>query len=114
MHYTRWAAAPAILMSLMNIGVGPSAAEEKIPIGIAWAISAFGVVGLIAAGALIRRAPWGRRAVLAYGVMNAVASIVMMTQHRDGSAIGLVVSAAIIGVSFVPARVRTVSATTGV
>jgi hypothetical protein len=50
------------------------------------------VVGLVAAVGLLRRAPWGRPAVLAVGTINLAGAIVGIMNGWDGGVIGLVVS----------------------
>jgi hypothetical protein len=101
MRIIRWAAAAVtVLMSLMNLPIAFDATEQKIPIAIAWAITVLGVLGIAAAVGLIRRARWGRPAVLAIGAVNVVGAIIAMIKNMDGAAIGLTVSALILLLGF--------------
>jgi hypothetical protein len=93
----RWAAVAAtVLMSLMNLPVGLEAAEQDIPVALAWGASALGVLGLVAAAGLARRAPWGRPAVLAVGAVNAAGAVAAVVRDQEGAFVGLAVSAAIL------------------
>jgi len=97
MKLVRWAAATVtVLMSLMNLPIAFAAGDQNIPVPIAWAISALGVVGLVAAFGLVRRAPWGRPAVLAVGALNAVGAVIALFTGGVGAIIGLVVSTLIL------------------
>jgi hypothetical protein len=97
MRIIRWAAAAVtVLMSLMNLPIVFEAGSQKIPTAIAWAITVLGVVGIAAAIGLIRRARWGRPAVLAVGALNAVGAVIALINDSEGAVIGLVVSTLIL------------------
>ena len=101
MKFVRWAAAAVtVLMSLMSLPIAFDAAEQKIPVPIAWAITVLGVLGIVAAIGLVVRASWGRPAVLAVGAVNAVGAVIALVTGAEGAVIGLVVSALILVLGF--------------
>jgi hypothetical protein len=101
MRFVRWAAvAVTALMSLMNLPMVFEAAEQKIPVPLAWAITVLGFLGIVAAVGLAVRAPWGRPAVLAVGAVNAVGAVIALVTSTEGAVIGLVVSALILVLGF--------------
>jgi len=97
MRFVRWAAAAAtIVMSLMDLPFALDPGRSNPPPALAWAISLLGVLGIVAAIALLRRASWGRPAVLVIGAINLVAAAVAMIIGSEGAVIGLVVSGLIV------------------
>ena len=97
MRIVRWAAAAVtILMSLMNLPFAVDAGDSNPPPALAWAISLLGVLGILAAIGLLRRAPWGRPAVLVIGAVNLAGAIAALIIGTEGAVIGLVVSSAIV------------------
>lgn len=104
MKAIRWAAAAVTaLMSLMNIPVAFDR-DVDIPTAVAWAATVVGVLGLVAAAGLLRRASWGRPAVLAIGAVNLVGAVVALANEWEGAVIGLVVSLLILGLGFLADR----------
>jgi hypothetical protein len=81
------AAAVTILMALMNL---PFALGEGV---VGWLVALVGVIGLVAAVALLRRMPGAPWAVTAVGVVNLAGAVLALGLDRDGAAVGLVVSA---------------------
>ena len=105
MKAVRWAAAAVTaLMSLMNIPDRVRPATSASPTPVAWAATVVGVLGLVAAVGLLRRATWGRPAVLAVGAVNLVGAVVALANGWEGAAIGLVVSLLILGLGFLADR----------
>jgi hypothetical protein len=101
MKIVRWAAAAVtVLMSLLDLPVAFAAAEENIPVAIAWAISLLGAAGLAAAIGLVLRTDWGRPAVLVVGAVNAVGAVIALVRSQEGAPIGLVLSALILVLGF--------------
>jgi hypothetical protein len=96
----RWAAVAATaLMSLMNIPIAFDA-DLAIPTPLAWSATVLGVLGLVAAAGLLRRASWGRPAVLAVGALNLAGAVLAIAEGTEGGVIGLVVSALILAFGF--------------
>ena len=87
LRYT--AAAVTILMSLMNL---PFAFGDGVSPPVGWLVTLLGVVGIVAAVALLRRVPGAPWAVTAVGVVNLVGAVLALGLDRDGAVIGLVVS----------------------
>jgi hypothetical protein len=85
------------IISLMNLPVGFDPGD--IATGLAWGITALGLVGLIAATALLRGAPWGATAVLAVGFLNLVGASIALGADAEGAAIGLALSAVLVAVA---------------
>jgi hypothetical protein len=99
------AVVPLALVSLMNVGyILPT--DPKHDAGLAIAVLALGLVGLLAAYGLARNTIWGVPAALAVAGTNVVAAIVALTTNADGAAIGLVVSAIALAFAFALASVR--------
>jgi len=97
MRFVRWAAAAVtILMSLMNLPFAFDAGNSNPLPALAWAISLLGVLGIVAAIGLLRRASWGRPAVLVIGAINLVGAVVALVVGSEGAVIGLVVSSLIV------------------
>ena len=97
MNVARWAAAAVtILMSLMNLPFVVTDGGSEFPLALNAAISLLGVVGIVSAIGLLRKAAWGRPAVLAIGAINLAAAIAGIVTGMDGAFIGLVVSSLII------------------
>lgn len=108
MKLTTTAAILTIVLSLLNLPAGLTA--DGVPGGVAWGLSVFGVAGLVAGIAALRRASWGPIAVLAVGVINLVGSIVALITDEQGAVVGIVISAAIVAAMlsfFVNDRQRT-------
>jgi len=101
MKAIRWAAvAVTALMSLMNLPIAFDDGGSDIATPLAWGVTVLGVLGLVAAVALLRRVPWGRPAVLAVGAVNLVGAVVALANEWEGATIGLVVSVLILGLGF--------------
>jgi hypothetical protein len=83
----------ATIMSVFDIPVGFSPGD--IATGWAWAISALGVIGLVAVLGLLRQARWGPPAVVAIGVANLVGAVIALARDENGAVVGLVLSVAI-------------------
>jgi hypothetical protein len=97
MRVVRWAAAAAtIVMSLMDLPFAVDPGSSNPTPLLAWAISLLGVLGIVAAIALLRRASWGRPAVLVIGAINFAAAVVALIIGSEGAVIGLVVSGLIV------------------
>jgi hypothetical protein len=97
MRIVRWAAAAVtILMSLMNLPFIVTDGGSDFPTALNAAISLLGVVGIVSAIGLLRRASWGRPAVLVIGVINLAGAIVALITGMEGAVIGLAVSSAIV------------------
>ena len=97
MRIVRWAAAAVtILMSLMNLPFAVDAGGSNPPPALAWAISLLGVLGIVAAIGLLRRAAWGRPAVLVIGAVNLAGAVAALIMGMEGAVIGLVVSSLIV------------------
>lgn len=108
MRTIRYTAAVAtILMSLMNLPIAFDDGGQGLPKPVAWLISLLGVVGLVAAVALIARRSWGPSAVIAVGALNLLGAVVGLATGVDGAVIGLVVSALGTGFGIASARLRT-------
>lgn len=82
-------AAVAILMSLMNL---PFAFGDEVSRPVGWLVTALGVVGIVAAVALLRRMPGAPWAVTAVGVANLAGAVLALAGDRDGAVVGLAVS----------------------
>lgn len=88
------AGAATVVISLLNLPIGFSPGD--IPAGLAWAVTGMGIVGLVAAAGLVRRAPWGAPAILAVGGANLASAFVALLTDEQGAVIGLALSAAIV------------------
>lgn len=107
MKALRWtAAAVTVLMSLMNL---PAAFDTDLamPAAMRWAATVIGVLGLVAAVGLVRRAPWGRPAVLAIGGLNLAGAVVALVNDWEGAAIGLAVSLLTVVLGYLADRTTT-------
>ena|SRR5689334_11736206 len=94
MKTVRYSAAIAtIVMSLLNLPVALPDNHAGIPTALAWLFSLLGVLGIVAAIALLRSAAWATPAVVAVGVVNLIGAVAGLVQHWDGAIIGLVLSA---------------------
>jgi hypothetical protein len=83
------AAAVTILMSLMNL---PFAFGDGVSPPVGWLVTLLGVVGIVAAVALLRRVPGAPWAVTAVGVVNVIGAVLAIGLDREGAVTGLVVS----------------------
>lgn len=88
-----------IIISLMNLPIGLG--DGDIAAGLAWVISGLGLIGLIAAAALLRQAPWAATAVLAVGFLNLVGASIALAADVEGAAIGLALSAVLVAVALI-------------
>jgi hypothetical protein len=85
------AAAPLALISVFNL---PIAFESgNIPPGIAWAISALGLIGLITVVALLLDRNWASPAATAVAATNLIAAGIALAADEEGAIVGLVLSA---------------------
>jgi len=109
MRIFRWAAAAVtILMSLMNLPFAVDDGGSNLPPALDWTISLLGVLGIVSAIGLLRRAAWARPAVLAIGGVNLAGAIVALIVGMEGAVIGLVVSSLIVVLCLmIPASDRT-------
>jgi hypothetical protein len=97
MRAFRWlAAAFTILMSLMNLPFIVTDGGSDFPVALNAAISLLGVLGIVSAIGLLRRASWGRPAVLAIGVINLAAAVAALIAAVEGAVVGLTVSSLIV------------------
>jgi hypothetical protein len=101
------AAAATALMGLMNLPIAFDDGGAGIPTPLAWLISALGVVGIVAAVALLTRAAWATRAAIAIGAINLVGAVIALITGTDGALIGLTVSVVGTVASLAYARMRT-------
>jgi hypothetical protein len=83
-------------MSLMNLPFAVDDGGANFPQALNWSISLLGVLGIVAAIGLLRRAPWARPAVLAIGAVNLAGAIAGLIIGLEGAIIGLVVSSLIV------------------
>jgi hypothetical protein len=97
MSVVRWAAAAVtILMSLLNLPFVVTDGDSDFPMAVNVAISLLGVVGIVSAIGLLRKAGWGRPAVLVIGAINLAGAIAALITGMDGAFIGLVLSSLIV------------------
>ena len=97
MNVVRWAAvAVTILMSLMNLPFVVTDGGSDFPLVLNAAISLVGVIGIVSAIGLLRKAAWGRPAVLAIGAINLAGAIAAIVTGMEGAFIGLVISSLIV------------------
>jgi hypothetical protein len=93
MKIIRWAATAALtLVSLMDIGSFSGTGKERLPTAVVVLSMILGVLGLVAAVALLRRQSWGRSGSVLVAAINLVAAISSLAVGTGGAAIGLVVS----------------------
>ena len=97
MKIARWAAAPTLLMAVLNIPAGLDSSGSHVPAGIGWAATVVGLAGLVAGIALLRRVSLGVPAVAVVGAVNLVGAIAAMVEGWQGGPVGLVLSAAALG-----------------
>lgn len=91
---------PLGLISLMNVGyILPT--DPKHNVGVAIAVLALGLAGLLAVYGLARNTSWGVPAALAVAGVNVAAAIVALVNDSEGAIVGLVVSAVALGLAFV-------------
>ncbi|MGW3511703.1 hypothetical protein [Streptomyces sp. NPDC000994] len=103
----RTAAIATLAMSLLNLPIALDDGGNGIPAPAAWLISVLGVVGIVAAIALLRSAAWATPAVLTVGALNLIGAVVALVRSWDGAVIGLVLSAAGTGLALAYAVGRT-------
>src|SRR3954452_19616683 len=96
MRFVRTAAIVTALMALFNFPSGFTADSSDMPSWLAWAGTVVGVAGFAAAIALIRRADWGRQAVVAVGALNVAGGIIQLARSRGNGIVGLVLGGAAI------------------
>ena len=107
MKAIRWAAvAVTALMSLMNLPIAFDDGGSDIATPLAWGVTVLGVLGLVAAVALLRRVPWGRPAVLAVGAVNLVGAVVALANEWEGATMRLAWGASGLDPSFRPQRLE--------
>ena len=85
------AAAVTVLMALMNLGT--LLPHEDVDTWVKAFGGVAGLLGLVAAAALMARTAWGRSAVIAVGVLNVVGAVVALALSEDGAVVGLVIGA---------------------
>ena len=99
------ASIPLGLMSLMDVGyVLP--ADPKHNVGIAIAVAALGVAGLVAVYGLVRNTSWGMPAALTAAAVNVIAGVVALVNDSQGAVIGLTLSSIALLLSFVASSRR--------
>jgi hypothetical protein len=81
-----------LLMSLLNL---PFAFEDGINPVVGWVVTLFGVIGIVVAVGLLRKASWGPWAVVAIGIVNLAGAVLALARDQDGAMIGLLTSAVI-------------------
>ena len=92
----RTAVVATALISLMNLPFAFAFDDDAgVAKPVAWMVTLLGVVGLVAAAALLRRVAWAAGAVTLVGAVNLAAAAVALAQNRQGAVIGLVVSVAV-------------------
>jgi hypothetical protein len=109
MNSIRWAAVLTIVMALLNIPSGPTASSSDMPRWVAWMGTSIGVIGLVAAIAAFRRAPWARSGIVAVGLLNAAGGIAALAAGWAGGPLGLVLGLAAVGLALMPSRRPAVS-----
>ena len=89
MKIVRWAAAAVTaLMCLMNFGAVFEASSAPVAVVDAVLCAA----GIVASVGLLRRASWGRPAVLVVGALNLVGGVIALVTEVEGAPIGIAVS----------------------
>jgi hypothetical protein len=104
MRFVRTAAVVTILMALPNALAGPTASSSDMPRWLAWAGTVVGIAGFVAAIALIRRADWGRQAVIAVGALNVAGGIFRLAGGHGDGVVGLVLGGIAAALCLLPAR----------
>ena len=100
------ASIPLGLMSLMDVGyILPS--DPKHNVGVAIAVCALGVAGLVAVSGLVRNTAWGVPAALTAAGVNVIAAIVALVSDSQGAVVGLTVSSIALLLSVVASTRRT-------
>ena len=86
------------LISIMSIPFAFS--DDVLPAdwseSVGWVFTIIGVLGLVAAFGLFRKASWGLPAVLAIAVAQVVGGIAAMSGEMEGAAFGLSISLALL------------------
>lgn len=100
---------PLALISLMNVGY-PFGTDPKPDAGVAAAVLALGIAGLVAVYGLARNTTWGIPAALAVAGLNVLGAVVALANDAEGAAIGLVVSAVALALAFAAGARRTKAA----
>jgi len=99
----RWAAAPTVVVSLLNFPVAFTSGSEYLSDPAAWATTLLGAAGLVGAAALVLRQAWAHPAVVVIGLLNVVAGgVVLATGHGEGI-VGTVLGLAVIATAW-PSR----------
>jgi len=99
------ASIPLGLISLMNVGyILPT--DPKHDTGVAIAVLALGLAGLVAVFGLVRSTSWGVPSALTVAALNVVAAVVAIANDADGAVIGLVVSALALALAFAATSAR--------
>jgi hypothetical protein len=107
MRTIRYCAAIAtIVMSLLNLPIALDDGGIGLPAPVAWLVSLLGVAGIVAAVGLLRSAGWATPAVIAVGALNLAGAVVALAKDWDGAVIGLVLSAAGLGLALLYAKGR--------
>ena len=90
---------PLALISLMNVGY-PFGTDPKPSVGVAVAVLAMGIAGLVATYGLARNTTWGIPAALVMSAVNVAGAVVALIADEEGAIIGLVVSAVALATAF--------------
>lgn len=85
------AVAPLALISVFNLPIAFDSGD--IPAGIAWAISALGLIGLVTVVALILGRGWATPTATAVAATNLIAAAIALAAHQEGAIVGLGLSA---------------------
>jgi len=100
---------PLALISVMNVGF-PFGADDKPALGLAIAVVALGVAGLVSAYGLGRNLAWAVPAAVAVAALNLVAAAIALAADTQGAAVGIAVSGlAVVLAVAAGARARRVS-----
>jgi hypothetical protein len=100
------AAAATVLMSLMNLPFAFDDGGAGTPKPLAWLVTLLGVVGIVAAVGLLRKASWGPWSVTAVGVLNLAGGVAAFIRDQQGAGIGVGLSLIIITLGLACVRGR--------
>lgn len=100
---------PLALMSLFNVGY-PFGTDPRPDAGLAVAVAALGIAGLVAVYGLARNTSWGVPAALAIAGVNVAGAVIALVEESEGAAIGLVVSSLALVLAFAAASTRRTTA----
>lgn len=90
------AAAATLVMWLLNLPFALDTGSVDAPPALAWAVTLLGVLGVVSAIGLLRRAGWAGPAVLGVGLLNLTGAAVSLALGGEGAGIGLLLSSVIV------------------